>query len=260
MKKATYGEAAKQHAINLRKISRFTYPEIEAATGIPAGYVRKLMHEENAKDVTTVTPVVTEVHAVVTDCKTEVTEMATQEKHAENAEKTPIIEVKQEKTVTENGFFARHFTRMDCVFYTATVTACYAFWRIAPGVPGATFALLYWLLAFDALQRVKAASENTTLAEAASYRVWGLEVFAAVAHWNLIREYLFSNLDKLPFEVKQVPEGGVWILDYAGEKTNAVWQNGDLVNLVAAILSCSICAAVIVAIDTTFKAKSNKKA
>ena len=257
MKKA-YGEAAKQHAINLRKISRFTYPEIEAATGIPAGYVRKLMHEENAKEVTLVTPVVTEVHEEVTGRKAEVTEGVTQEKHAENTQKTPILNVTEEKPVTEKGFFHRHFTRMDCVFYTATVTACYSFWHIAPGIPGATFALLYWLLAFDALQRVKAASENAKLAEAASYRVWGLEIFAAVAHWNLIREYLFSNLEKLPFEVKQVPEGGVWVLDYSGEKTNAIWQNGDLVSLVAAILSCSICAAVIVAIDTTFKAKSIK--
>jgi len=158
------------------------------------------------------------------------------------------------------GFFARHFSRMDAVFYVATGTACFAFWNIAPGIPGVCFAVLYWLLAFDALQRVKAAGQNEALAESAKARVWGLEAFAAVAHWNLINEYLWRNLDKLPFEVKQVPDGGVWILDYSGAKTNAIWQNGEFVSVVAALLACSICAAVIVAVGTTFlEAKNNSK-
>ena len=158
------------------------------------------------------------------------------------------------------GFFARHFSRMDAVFYVATGTACFAFWNIAPGIPGVCFAVLYWLLAFDALQRVKAAGQNEALAESAKARVWGLEAFAAVAHWDLINEYLWRNLDKLPFEVKQVPDGGVWILGYDGEKTNAIWQNGEFVSVVAALLACSICAAVIVAVGTTFlEAKNNSK-
>ena len=158
------------------------------------------------------------------------------------------------------GFFARHFSRMDCVFYVATGTACFAFWNIAPGIPGVCFAVLYWLLAFDALQRVKAAGQNESLAESAKARVWGLEAFAAVAHWNLINEYLWRNLDKLPFEVKQVPDNGVWILDYSGAKTNAIWQNGEFVSMVAALLACSICAAVIVAVGTTFlEAKNQSK-
>lgn len=156
------------------------------------------------------------------------------------------------------GFFARHFSRMDAVFYVATGTACFAFWNVAPGIPGVCFAVLYWLLAFDALQRVKAAGQNEALAESAKARVWGLEAFAAVAHWNLINEYLWRNLDKLPFEVKQVPDNGVWILDYSGAKTNAIWQNGEFVSVVAALLACSICAAVIVAVGTTFSEAKNQ--
>ena len=164
------------------------------------------------------------------------------------------------QSVTRNGFFARHFSRMDAVFYVATGTACFAFWNVAPGIPGVCFAVLYWLLAFDALQRVKAAGQNEALAESAKARVWGLEAFAAVAHWNLVNEYLWSNLDKLPFEVKQVPDNGVWILDYSGAKTNAIWQNGEFVSMVAALLACSICAAVIVAVGTTFlEAKNQSK-
>lgn len=156
------------------------------------------------------------------------------------------------------GFFARHFSRMDCVFYVATGTACYAFWNVAPGIPGASFALLYWLLAFDALQRVKAAGQNEALAESARARVWGLELFAAVAHWNLINEYLWRNLDKLPFNVTAVPDGGTWVLDYSGAKTNIVWQNGEGVSMVAALLACAICAAVIVAVGTTFSEAKNR--
>ena len=170
----------------------------------------------------------------------------------------PTVPQPFHETVTP-GFFARHFSRMDAVFYVATGTACFAFWNIAPGIPGVCFAVLYWLLAFDALQRVKAAGQNEALAESAKARVWGLEAFAAVAHWNLINEYLWRNLEKLPFEVKQVPDGGVWILDYSGAKTNAIWQNGEFVSVVAALLACSICAAVIVAVGTTFsEAKNNQ--
>lgn len=259
MKKATYGEAQKQHAINLRKISRFTYPEIEAATGIPAGYVRKLMYEENAKEVTTVTQEVTDTPTIVTQSVTAVTSAVMLEKPAGNDTEIPILKVTDEKTATKKGFFARHFSRMDCVFYVATVTACYSFWHVSPGVPGTTFAALYWLLAFDALQRCKAAAENLALAKSAETRVWGLEMFAAVAHWNLINGYLWRNLDKLPFEVKAIPKGGIWILDYSGEKTNVIWHNGAGVSIVAAVLSVSICAAVIVAVGTTFQASKSPK-
>ena len=118
--------------------------------------------------------------------------------------------------------------------------------------------MLYWLLAFDALQRVKNAGQNEGLAESARARVWGLELFASVAHWNLVNEYLWRNLNKLPFNVTAVPEGGTWVLDYDGTKTNIIWQNGEGVSMVAALLSISICAAVIVAVSTTFSEAKNR--
>jgi len=178
----------------------------------------------------------------------------TQAQTAENRNTETVERSEQMEQRSKRTFFTRHFSRMDAVFYIATAAACYSFWYAVPGVPGATFAALYWLLAFDALQRVKAAGENEALAKLAEVRVWGCEVWASVAHWNIINEYLWQNLDKLPFEVKAVPQGGTWVLDYTGEKTNVMWQNGDFVGLIAAVLSCSICAAVIVAVGATFQA------
>jgi len=255
----TYGKAAKEHAIKLREISGFSFPEIEEATGIPAAYVRKLMFEQRKKvtpETATVTQTVTAETPDVTYDETTVTAQVTDGKLPENMTKNGFwVTV----TAVTFAFFRRHFSRMDFVFYTATVTACYSFWHVSPGIPGVTFAALYWLLAFDALQRCKDAGQNEALARSASYRIWGLELFAAVAHWNLINGYLWRNLDKLPFEVKAVPKGGMWVLDYAGNKTNIVWQNGEGVAIVAAVLSAAICAAVIVAVDTTFKANKIKK-
>lgn len=251
--KQQYGKAAKEHAIKLREISGFSFPEIEEATGIPAGYVRKMMHEQRKK-VTPETQVVTAETPDVTAKETTVTEQVTDGKQPENVEKTGFLVT---VTAVTLALFRRHFSRMDFVFYVATVTACYSFWHVSPCVPGATFAVLYWLLAFDALQRCKDAGENEALAKSASFRIWGLELFAAVAHWNLINGYLWRNLDKLPFEVKAMPKGGMWVLDYAGNRTNVIWQNGEAVAIVAVVLSAAICAAVIVAVDTTFRANKS---
>lgn len=254
--KSTYGEAAKKHAVNLRIRGRFSYAEIEKETGIPEGYVRKLVSEEKSKSVTPENVTVAENVQAVTLENSAGTDVVTPEKQAENTEKTQ--EMTKER-VTGKGFFSRHFSRMDAVFYIATVTACYSFFYIAPGIPGIAFALLYWLLAFDALQRCKAVTENPALAQSAQNRVWGLEAFAFVAHWNLINEYLWQNLEKLPFEVTAKPDGGTWILDFDGTKTNIVWENGQYVSVVAAILAASVCAAVIVAVGTTFQTNKNPK-
>ena len=235
-----YGEAAKQHAINLREISGFSYPEIAVATKIPPGYVRKLVHEKRAALLTEKTKKVADVTQQVTNESNGVAHEITDEKPAISAAETQVL---PKTSVTKPGFFARHFGLMDWVIYTHLVTTAFAIFNALPGVPGAAMAFIYALLLLDALLNVKRA-ELPIAAEMAANRVVFMELLAGLANAHLINDYLWQNLDKLPFSVYR----GVRLTTIRDEALEvsykAEWVNGDYVGLLSVFLAALMVAAV----------------
>lgn len=133
-------------------------------------------------------------------------------------------------------------------YYATVATACYGFTLAMPGFIGISFAIVYGLLSFAALQMVKDSSIPKT-AEYGRNLVYILEVIACVfAHYYTINRALWANLKALPFEVAYLPKGGVWQLDYAGNRVNGYWQNGDTVFNLAVILACILGGLAVAAI------------
>jgi len=242
--KPKYGEAVKQHAVNLRLISGFSYAEIAIATGLTEGYIRKLVHEKNATSVTQKHEKVADVTQPVTEVSNDVTPIITGEKEPIN---TVEVRFLQKNSVTEPGFFASHFSLMDCVVYTHGVTTSFAIWNALPGIPGAAIAAIYALMLLDAILNVKRAELPET-ALAASHRVVFMEVVAAIAQAHMINLYLWQNLDKLPFPVYR----GMKLIETRNEameiQYQAEWVNGDWVGLlsvvIAALMAIAACHAV----------------
>lgn len=239
-----YGNAVKEHAVNLRLISGFPYAEIATETGLTEGYIRKLVHEKNAASVTKKRENVADVTHTVTEVSSDVAPIITDEKPAKN----PVeIQVLHKTSVTEPGFFARHFTLMDCVVYTHGVTTSFAILSALPGVPGAAIATIYALMLLDAILNVKRAELPET-ALAASHRVVFMEIVAALAQAHMINAYLWQNLDKLPFPVYR----GMKLIETRNEAMEilykAEWVNGDWVGLlsvvIAALMAIAACHAV----------------
>lgn len=199
MKKATYGEAQKQHAINLRKISRFTYPEIEAATGIPAGYIRKLMYEENAKEVTAVTQIVTDAQTEVTETVTAVTAGVTLEKPAENATELPILKVTDEKTGAKKRLSKVRFSRMDAVYYSVIVTGCIGFCN-AVGLWGLIIAVPYLLVSVECLENAKDV-RFVVMSGRWQGGVIAMELLASVFNHSLFNAIFWRHIDALPVHI-----------------------------------------------------------
>jgi len=247
MKKKKYGDATKEHAINLREISGFSYDEIAKETGLKPGYIRKLVHEKNAAKVTAKQEKVTTETPLVTQECNEVTHEVTEEKTAKNAEEQQFL---PKKRVTKQGFIAQHFSLTDWVIYTHLVTTSFAIYNALPGVPGAAMAFIYALLLLDALLNVKRA-ELPISAGIAANRVMWMEVIAGVANAQMINAYLWQNLDKLPFQVYR----GTKLIETRNEameiQYKAEWVNGDWVGILALFLAAlmvfAVCHAVLFA-------------
>lgn len=142
-----------------------------------------------------------------------------------------------------------HIFALEAGYYVTVVTACYGFSLAMPGVIGYSFAVVYGLLSFAALQMVKDSSIPKT-AEYGRNMVYVLEVIAAVfAHYYTINRALWANLKALPFEVAYLPKGGMWEVDYAGNGVNGYWQNGEVVFNLACILSVILASLAVAAIS-----------
>lgn len=155
-----------------------------------------------------------------------------------------------------------HIITLEAGYYVTCLTACYGFTLAMPGVIGISFAIVYGLLSFAALQMVK----DSTIPKTAEYGrnlVYILELIACVfAHYYTINRALWANLKALPFEVVYMPKGGVWELDYAGNRVNGYWQNGEVVFNLACILAAILGGLAVAAISLrleltkeTFKTK-----
>lgn len=253
-----YSDAQKNHAVNLRKIAKFTYAEIEQETGIPESYIRKLVHEENAKGVTLLVTgnatVVTDAPKEVAQAETAVTSNVMIEKQVENVEITG--KVKGTGVTMFRRFlrhFLRHFSLMHLVFYATTATACYAMWDTLPNVIGASLLTVFALFSLDSVLK----AQDGTRPEIAAYgrnRVIASELVAAVFHYSILNKYLWQNLSKLPFEVKLMPpKGGYYQIDFRGQILNGVWQNGEVIFIISIIISGLLFAAAFAAVDSVLR-------
>lgn len=142
-----------------------------------------------------------------------------------------------------------HITALEFAYYATVASACYGFTLAMPGFIGISFAIVYGLLSFAALQMVK----DSTIPKTAEYGrnlVYILEIIACVfAHYYTINRALWANLKALPFEVSYLPKGGVWEIDYAGNRVNGYWQNGDTVFNLACILAAILGGLAVAAIS-----------
>ncbi len=203
-----------------------SYSEIEKETGISVSNLRVMKNRMKAakndalQSVTTVTDSITQ----------DVT-------HADSVTTAP-------EPVTQKRFTG---WQLEAVYYVTCLTACYGFSAAMPGVIGYAFAIVYGLLSFAAIQMVKDSSIPKT-AEAGRNMVYALEVFACVfAHYYTINRALWANLKALPFEVKYLPTGGVWVFNN-GIAENGYWQNGETVFYLACVLSVILAVLAIVSI------------
>lgn len=141
-----------------------------------------------------------------------------------------------------------HIIALEAGYYVTCLTACYGFTAAMPGVIGISFAIVYGLLSFAALQMVKDSSIPKT-AEYGRNMVYALELIACVfAHYYTINRALWANLKALPFEVAYLPKGGIWEVDYAGNRINGYWQNGEVVFNLAVILAAILGGLAVAAI------------
>lgn len=151
-----------------------------------------------------------------------------------------------------------HIIALEAGYYVTVGTACYGFSLAMPGVIGYSFAIVYGLLSFAALQMVK----DSSIPKSAEYgrnMVYVLEVVAcAFAHYYTINRALWANLKSLPFEVKYLPKGGTWEMDYTGKTINGYWHNGEVVFNLACILSVILAGLAVAAISLRLELTKEK--
>jgi len=142
-----------------------------------------------------------------------------------------------------------HIITLELAYYATVATACYGFTLAMPGFIGISFAIVYGLLSFAALQMVKDSSIPKT-AEYGRNLVYILEVIACVfAHYYTINRALWANLKALPFDVAYLPKGGIWGVDFAGNRINGYWQNAEVVFNLAVILAVILGGLAVAAIS-----------
>jgi len=185
---------------------------------------------------------------------------------SKNEPSVQIIETGSNEVLPGSKLDARfkipvHIIALEAGYYVTVATACYGFSISMPGVIGYSFAVVYGLLSFAALQMVK----DSTIPKTAEYGrnlVYVLEVIACVfAHYYTINRALWANLKALPFEVAYLPKGGIWEVDYAGNRTNGYWQNGEVVFNLACILAVILAGLAVAAISLRLELtkETNKK-
>lgn len=154
-----------------------------------------------------------------------------------------------------------HIIALELAYYATVASACYGFTLAMPGFIGGSFAIVYGLLSFAALQMVKDSSIPKT-AEYGRNLVYVLELIACVfAHYYTINRALWANLKALPFEVAYLPKSGIWEMDYAGNRVNGYWQNGEAVFNLAVILAAILGGLAVAAISLRLELtkEQNKK-
>ncbi len=153
-----------------------------------------------------------------------------------------------------------YIAALEGAYYVTVGSACYGFSLAMPGVIGYSFAIVYGLLSFAALQMVKDSSIPKT-AEYGRNMVYLLEVIACVfAHYYTINRALWANLKSLPFEVSYLPKGGVWELDYAGNQVNGYWSNAEIVFNLAVVLAVILGGLAVAAISLRLELTKEKNA
>ena len=241
-----HGNDNRKHAVLMLKHG-YSYEEIFAVTGIDKGYLRTLNFRIK-RDEEQAVSTVSETHEF------------------EGLQDEKIVSIEPEKVEKENNyrnavskivssvrnFVTVHFDLMSAAFYLLNGTACFAVFDTVPGVPGASMATIYALFSLDAILRVKRA-DMPNAAQVAAMRVVALEIIAALFHFRLINEYLWHNLDKLPFEVYYGVEHGRAIARQMDGDTciNCYYHNGNWVGFIAAfcafLMACAACHAVFFA-------------
>ena len=244
MKNVTHNKGSETRKYALVLLERgVSYSEIEKETGIPVSTLRVMKNRlktgknEALQSVThPVTTNVTHVETVtnVTDAPNRVTA---------KRYKTPF-----------------YIAALEAAYYVTVGSACYGFSLAMPGVIGYSFAIVYGLLSFAALQMVKDSSIPKT-AEYGRNMVYVLEVIACVfAHYYTINRALWANLKSLPFEVSYLPKGGVWELDYAGNQVNGYWKNGEILFNLAVVLAVILGGLAVAAISLRLELTKEKNA
>lgn len=231
-----YGKDTANYAKHLLRRGD-TYAQVESETGISQNTLRQWKYRmEKAENKKSNTP---EPSAHEPD---------------EQAESVTIVTPEQ-KPVSIRRYKA---LELEAVFYATTAAACYGFVTALPGVIGWALAAVYALLCFNSLQMAKNEDIPAT-AEHGKNRIWALELVAVFAHYFTVNRALWSNLDALPFGVKYVPEGGVWITDFAGNKTNGIWQGGQIIFYLSCTVAVLLSAAAIEAVSTRLKLTKEQK-
>lgn len=226
----TTGKDTRRYALVL--LGRgLSYSEIAAETGIAVETLRVMKNRMKTDKNRT-------LQSITSDITGDVTQMETV---------TPVTE--QPAPVTEkHNKIPVHIVALEAAYYVTVASACYGFTLSMPGFIGVSFAIVYGLLSFAALQMVK----DSTIPKTAEYGrnlVYILEVIACVfAHYYTINRALWANLKALPFEVAYLPKGGVWEIDYAGNRVNGYWQNGEVVFNLACVLALILSALAVAAI------------
>jgi hypothetical protein len=242
MKNVTHNKQAETRKYAVVLLERgVSYSEIERETGIPVSTLRVMKNrlKPSKNDaLQTVTPIVTDD--------------VTQDESVTNVTDNSV-------TVTVKRYkIPFHIIALEAGYYVTVATACYGFSLAMPGVIGYSFAVVYGLLSFAALQMVK----DSSIPKSAEYgrnMVYVLEVVACVfAHYYTINRALWANLKSLPFEVKYLPKGGTWELDYTGKTINGYWHNGEVVFNLACILSVILAGLAVAAISLRLELTKEK--
>ena len=239
----TTGKDTRRYALVL--LGRgLSYSEIAAETGIAVETLRVMKNRMKTDKNRTLQGITPDVTTVVTQPES-VTSVTEQPAHVTGKRyKTPF-----------------HIAALEAAYYVTVASACYGFTLSMPGFIGGSFAVVYGLLSFAALQMVKDSSIPKT-AEYGRNLVYILEVIACVfAHYYTINRALWSNLKALPFEVAYLPKGGVWELDYSGNRVNGYWQNGEVVFNLACVLAAILggLAVAAIALRLELTKETNKK-
>ena len=226
----TTGKDTRRYALVL--LGRgLSYAEIAAETGIAVETLRVMKSR-------------------MKPAKTEALQSITSDATHNITEAEPVTNItEQPAPVTENrNKIPFHIAALEAGYYVTVATACYGFSISMPGFIGGSFAIVYGLLSFAALQMVK----DSTIPKTAEYGrnlVYILEIIACVfAHYYTINRALWSNLKALPFEVVYLPKGGIWEVDYAGNRVNGYWQNGETLFYLACILAAILGGLAVAAI------------
>lgn len=227
-----HGKETRKWAVELLK-RNVPYSEIEAETGIPVSRLRVMKTRLNGIK-----------SAGLQDDKKGITK-----------NEMPLQNITSDKKPVSTRRYKA--LELEAVFYATTAAACYGFVTALPGVIGWALAAVYALLCFNSLQMAKDEAIPET-AEHGKNRIWALELVAVFAHYFTVNRALWSNLDALPFDVKYVPKGGTWILNN-GEKTNGIWQGGEIIFYLSCTVAVLLSAAAIEAVSTRLKLTKEQK-